>query len=523
MLDVARRAEELLRRVEGRGVHAAGQDPAAGRGGQVVGPSEPGDGVEQHDDVVAHLYQALGPLDRQFRDRGVVLSGPVEGGVDHFALDRPLHVGDLFWPFVHQDDHEVALGVVLGDRVGDGLQDHRLARLRRRHDEAALALADRGDQVDDPGGHDAGIGLQAEPVLRVQRHQLGELRPGPGGLRVEAIYLVQADQGVELLPPLPLTGLAHGALDDVALAQAVTAHLGQRHVDVVGPGQVAGGADERVVVEHVEDARDRDEHVVLGDHRLGVAAPLAAAPVAVAEPVPVATAAAAVVVIPAAALVLRAAAAAALVLRRTAAGGARVPALVGSLFRALAAARGVITPRVVVAAAPLTTLAVPRWLALAGSLAVALGAARAAAGGLAPGGRPAGGGCPAGVSRGERQLAGGGVTCRAIGGTGPRAPDGRDGLGALPWARLKRSVWFHSVLLTVAGCAGSRGRAPRGGMVDCSAGDGRAHGAGGGSALPALDRLDELALAHPANFSDAQGLRYPLQLRQQHAVQRTAL
>ena len=31
------------------------------------------------------------------------------------------------------------------------------------------------------------------------------------------------------------------------------------------PGQVAGGADERVVVEHVEDAGDRDEDVVLAD------------------------------------------------------------------------------------------------------------------------------------------------------------------------------------------------------------------------------------------------------------------
>src|SRR6516165_1722023 len=355
VLDVARRAEELLRRVEGRGVHAAGQDPAAGRGGQVVRPPEPGDGVEQHDDVVAHLYQALGPLDRQFRDRGVVLGGAVEGRVDHFALDRPLHIGDLFWPLVHEHDHEVAFGVVLGDRVRDGLQDHRLAGLRRRYDEATLALADRGDEVNDPRGHDAGIGLQAEPVLRVQRHQLGELRPDAGGLRVEAVYLVQADQRVELLPALPLAGLAHGALDDVALAQAVPAHLGQRHVDVVGPGQVAGGADERVVVKHVEDARDRDKHVVLGDHRLGVTAALAAAPVAVAEPVSV-PAAATVVVVPAAALVLRTAAA--LVLRTTAS-GARVPALVGPLFRAVTAGLGVVAPRVVVAAAPLTTLAVP--------------------------------------------------------------------------------------------------------------------------------------------------------------------
>ena len=179
-----------------------------------------------------------------------------------------------------------------------------------------------------------------------------------------------------------------------------------------------------------------------------------------------------------------------------------------------------VAPHGVVAAAPVTTLAVPRWLALASPLAVTLGAARAAAEGLAPVGHPGGGGGPAGIGRGERQLAGAGTACRALGGAGPHVPAGRDGLGALPRARLNRSIWFHSVLLTVAGCAGSRGRASRGGMVECGAGRSRAHGAGGGSALPALDRLDELALAHPAYPRNAQGLRDSLQLRQQHAGQR---
>ena len=46
----------------------------------------------------------------------------------------------------------------------------------------------------------------------------------------------------------------------------------ERDVDVVRAGQVAGGAHERVVVEDVEDAGDRDQDVVLGDHRLGFVA-----------------------------------------------------------------------------------------------------------------------------------------------------------------------------------------------------------------------------------------------------------
>ena len=42
---------------------------------------------------------------------------------------------------------------------------------------AALALADRHDQVDDPGGEDVRLGLQPQPLLRVQRGQLVELGP----------------------------------------------------------------------------------------------------------------------------------------------------------------------------------------------------------------------------------------------------------------------------------------------------------------------------------------------------------
>src|SRR5262249_26610740 len=103
---------------------------------------------------------------------------------------------------------------------------------------------------------------------------------------------------VELLPALAVARLAHGALDDVALAQPVLAHLGQRDVHVVGAGEVARGAHERVVLQHVEDARDRDQHVVFGDHRLRLAAlAVAGAAVPVAEPVAASPAALAVLVV----------------------------------------------------------------------------------------------------------------------------------------------------------------------------------------------------------------------------------
>src|SRR5215831_1910139 len=451
MLDVARRAEEPLRRVERGRVHAPGHDPPAGRGGQVVGAAEPGDRVKQDDHVMAHLGQALGTLDGQLRDGGVVLGRPVEGRVDDLALDRALHVRDFLGPLVHQHDHEVTLGVVLGDRVGDGLQDQRLARLRRRHDETALALADRGDQVDDPRRQVGRVGLQPQPLLRVQRHELGELRTGPRLLRVETVDLVEPDQGVELLPPLALAWLADRALDNVPLAQAVLAHLRERDVHVVGSRQVAGGADERVVVEHVEDPGDRDQHVVLGDHGLGIAAALAAPAVAVAEPVPVAAPAPAIrLVVTTAALILR--------LSRLA---TALAALVLALLGRLAATRLVVAPAV--APAPVTALAVATLVALHPLGVAALPVLVLVVAGRA---RPAGRGGRPGVLEGQLAVgtAPGGT---AAGGILPRRTwwrfrAGSRWIGALPLARLSGSVWFHGVLLKVARRVGSRRRGPLG-------------------------------------------------------------
>ena len=83
----------------------------------------------------------------------VLVGGAVERARHHFALQHvATHVGDFLGPLVDEQHHEVHLGVVAFDREHDLLEDRGLAGLRRRHDEAALALADRREQVDDPAG-----------------------------------------------------------------------------------------------------------------------------------------------------------------------------------------------------------------------------------------------------------------------------------------------------------------------------------------------------------------------------------
>lgn len=149
----------------------------------------------------------------------------------------------------------------------------------------------------------------------------------------------------------------------VTLAQAVLADLGEGDVHVVRARQVAGGPDERVVVEDVQDARDGDQDVVLGDLRL-VAELLAAttAPTAVAVTAP-ATATAARLVVVAVVLLL---AALALLLAAT----ALLLALAALLLVVALAAAVALTVTAVTAVAALTALAA--LLAVAAPFAVLL-------------------------------------------------------------------------------------------------------------------------------------------------------
>ena len=65
-----------------------------------------------------------------------------------------------------------------------------------------------------------GVGLETQPVLRVERSQLAELDAVAGLLGVGTVDGLDLDQRVELLRLLTLARLAHGAGDGVALAQA---------------------------------------------------------------------------------------------------------------------------------------------------------------------------------------------------------------------------------------------------------------------------------------------------------------
>ena len=214
--------------------------------------------VEQDDDVALVFDEALGLFDDHFRDLHVACGGFVEGGGDDFAFDGALHVGDFFGPLVNEQHDEDDFGVVRRDGVGDGLQQHGFAGARRCDDEAALAFADRGEQVHDTATDVVADGLHFDAFVGVERGQVVEENFVAGFFRGFEVDGLDLDEGEVLFA---FVRRANVTADGVAGLKVELANLGRRDIDVVGTGEivVVGRAEKTVAVgEDFEDTLSED-------------------------------------------------------------------------------------------------------------------------------------------------------------------------------------------------------------------------------------------------------------------------
>src|SRR5690606_5400416 len=204
-LDIACCTEETFRTLQGVGVHTTGQYLAGGGDDRVVGACETRDGVEQDDHVFLVLDQALGLLDDHFGHLYVTRGRLVEGRSHHFAAHRALHFRHFLRTLVDQQHDQAALGRVARDRLRDVLQDQRLAGLRRRYDQAALALADGGYEINDAGTEVFGAavaGFQREAFVGEERGKVFEQDFGARVFRlveVDRIHLEQREVALAFL------------------------------------------------------------------------------------------------------------------------------------------------------------------------------------------------------------------------------------------------------------------------------------------------------------------------------------
>ena len=122
--------------------------------------------------------------------------------------------------------------------MGDILHDHRLAGSRLGHDQAALTLAERRDQLDDPAGLVLALvvlDLEAKSFLGVERRQIVEIDPVADAVGIVEIDLVDLK---ERKIAFAVLGCANLALHRVTGAKAEAPHLARADVDIVRSRQV---------------------------------------------------------------------------------------------------------------------------------------------------------------------------------------------------------------------------------------------------------------------------------------------
>src|SRR5918995_5055323 len=172
-------------------------------------------------------------------------------GDDLGLLYAALPVGDLLGALVGEHDEEFGLGVVGGDGLGYLLEDRGLAGLGRRDHHASLALADGRDQVYDARGDVVRLPLQAQPLHRIQRRQVVEVRAPAALLGLLAVHRLYAYHCGVLLALAGRTDLADYV---VATPQVEAFDLAGRDVDVALALAVAPRPEETEAVgQHIED------------------------------------------------------------------------------------------------------------------------------------------------------------------------------------------------------------------------------------------------------------------------------
>ena len=140
-------------------VHGA----SAAAHGVIEGAAYAGDGVEKDEDVFAGLHEALGALDGELGDARVALDvAVIRAGHDFRGRHGALDFGDFLGAFIDQEDDQFDVLVIFHHRIRDVLEQRRLAGAGRGDNEAALALANGGQHIDDARGIAFRKGLHPE-------------------------------------------------------------------------------------------------------------------------------------------------------------------------------------------------------------------------------------------------------------------------------------------------------------------------------------------------------------------------
>ena len=148
--DITGSTEEALGLLEGVGVHTAGENLTGSRLNGVIGACKTGYGVQEDNYVVAAFNKPAGLIQHHIGNLDVAFCGFIEGGGNNLGLDASLHVRNFLRALINEEHNLIDLRVVIGNGVGNSLQEHGLTGFGLSHNEAALALADGREHIHNP-------------------------------------------------------------------------------------------------------------------------------------------------------------------------------------------------------------------------------------------------------------------------------------------------------------------------------------------------------------------------------------
>ena len=224
--------------LQGVGVDTTGQDLARVWYFGIPSARQAGDRIEEDHHFVAIFHHAFGLLDHHFRDLNMAARRFIKRTADDFAirtLDLPFHFRHFFRPLVDQQHDHIGFRMIVQDGLGQLLQQDRLTRTRRRHDQGSLSHADRGHQVDNTRAELLGLRRQSEATFGVERCQIVEEYLLCEDVRILTADRFDAEQGEVAFVFFRGANLAR---DRGTRPQPEPSNLAGRDVDIVGAGEV---------------------------------------------------------------------------------------------------------------------------------------------------------------------------------------------------------------------------------------------------------------------------------------------
>ena len=125
--------------------------------------------------MLALLGEPLGAFHHQLGEPRMFGGVAIAAAGDDFPLDGAAHLGDFLRAFVDKQHDDLHFGMVLGNRLGEMLQQYRLASPRRRHDQATLPFADRREQIHHARRQRLLAELQLNALMWIDRRHLVEV------------------------------------------------------------------------------------------------------------------------------------------------------------------------------------------------------------------------------------------------------------------------------------------------------------------------------------------------------------